>query len=448
MGITLELSNFIAHLSPATLPDEISHQAKRCLIDWLGVTLAGSADPSAGMLCAVADELRSGGRATVLGRGRESGLLGAVLTNGYMAHALGYDDTYNPARTTVHGSAPVWPVVMAIGEHRALDGARALAAFVAGFEAEVRIALAAGPAHYEAGWHVTGTVGHFGAAAAAARALELAPEAVVNALGAAGTQAAGLKGVYGSMGKALHPGKAAMDGLMAALLAANGFTTSDSILERKHGFLEVFSGDSNPTLVTAGLGERWTLADNGFKPYACGSLTHPTIEGTIQLRQQHESPADLIAAIEATVNDYVSWVTAKKEPATGLEGKFSIFHCAAVAAVDGTASVRQFTDERVNDPDVASMRARVVIVVDDALPKDAARVTLRLTDGRRLNCEIRHNKGTSAKPMSDQEIEAKFLDLASPRIGSDAAREVAAKCWRAEELPDIGAIARLCRGGA
>jgi 2-methylcitrate dehydratase PrpD len=244
----------------------------------------------------------------------------------------------------------------------------------------------------------------------------------------------------------LHPGKAAMDGLLSALLADRGFTGSDSILEAEHGFLRVLSPAPAPELVTKDLGRDWTLLDNGFKPYACGSLTHPTIEGVIHLRREHELRPGEIESIEATVNDYVSWVTAKEKPTTGLQGKFSIYHCAAVAALDGSASVRQFEDERVNDSDVIEMRRRVRIVVDDSLPKDAASVTLALIDGRRLTHEVMHNKGTAAKPMTDPEIEEKFLDLAEPRIGAHAAQEVAANCWRLEDLDDFGSIARLCRG--
>jgi 2-methylcitrate dehydratase PrpD len=444
-GATSELSGFVADLGLPDIPDDVVHQAKRCLIDWLGVTLAGSADPSVEILCATSEELGSDRTATVLGTGRETSLLVAVLCNGFAAHVLDFDDTYNPARTTVHGSAPVWPVVVALSELDRVDGRRALAAFVAGFESQVRIALAAGPSHYEAGWHVTGTVGHFGAAAAASNLLGLDAGQVANALGAAGTQAAGLKGVYGSMGKALHPGKAAMDGLLAAFLARNGFTASTSILESERGFLRVMSDDPEVEYVTIGMGEQWTLPDNGFKPYACGSLTHPTIEAVVGLREEHGLRPDRIASIRATVNEYVSWVTGKAKPTTGLEGKFSIFHSAAVAAVDGAASIRQFTDERVNDPVVMDMRGRVDIVVDDDLPKDAAAVELVLTDGSRLTSEVLHNKGTPAKPMSDDEIEAKFTELAATRIGPDAAHRLADLCWRLDELADVGEIARLAK---
>lgn len=446
MGATSELSGFVAGLDAPAIPADVVHQAKRCLIDWLGVTLAGSADPSAAILGDVSDELGSDRTATVLGTGRRTTLLLAALANGYAAHVLDYDDTYNPARTTVHGCAPVWPVVVGLSEVGQVDGRRALAAFVAGFEAQVRVALAAGPAHYEVGWHVTGTVGHFGAAAAASNLLRLDATQVANALGAAGTQAAGLKGVYGSMGKALHPGKAAMDGLLAAFLARRGFTASTSVLEHERGFLRVLSTDPEPELVTAGLGEEWTLPHNGFKPYACGSLTHPTIEAVIGLREEHRLVPEKIESIQATVSDYVSWVTGKAKPTTGLEGKFSIFHSAAVAAVDGAASIRQFTDNRVNDPVVVGMRDRVSIVVDDDLPKDAATVEIVLTDGGRLTREVLHNKGTPDKPMTDGEIEAKFTDLAVPRIGREATHRLAKMCWRLDECADVAEIAHLAQG--
>jgi 2-methylcitrate dehydratase PrpD len=445
IGATIELSTFIAQLDGSRIPDSVMHHAKRALVDWLGVTLAGSTAPSVDALRAIASYVGAGRRATVLGRGWEAGILVAVLTNGFSAHVLDYDDTYNPARTTIHGSAPVWPVIMALSEQQPVSGNEALAAFVAGFETEVRVALAAGPGHYEAGYHVTGTVGHLGAAAAAANLMQLDPVLVANALGAAGTQAAGLKSVYGSSGKPLHPGKAAMDGLLAALLAREGFTASTSILEHERGFLHVLSPSPDVGLVTKDLGNHWMLPGNGFKPYACGSLTHPTIDAIIALRARHGVDAKEIAAIEATVNNYVSWVTGRSSPTTGLEGKFSIFHCAAVAAVDGAARVRQFDDARVMAPDVVEMRKRVTIVVDDSLPKDGASVTLVLTDGRRLTCDIVHNRGTPERPLSDDELEEKFLDLATSRIGGVAAREVVQTCWGLESYRDLGSIARLCR---
>jgi 2-methylcitrate dehydratase PrpD len=445
MGVTAELAEFVAGLGSDDIPDDVQHQAKRALIDWVGVTLAGSAEPSVSLLIETARRIDRSDGATIIGTGVKSGLLNAALVNGFASHVLDFDDTYNPARTTVHGCAPVWPVVLALAERARTPGARALLAFVAGFESEVRVALSAGPAHYEAGWHVTGTVGHFGAAAAAARLLGLDGSRTAHALGAAGTQASGLKGVYGSMGKALHPGKAAMDGMLAALLAERGFDASTTILEAKHGFLNVLSPDPEPEAITRGLGEVWKLREDGFKPYACGSLMHPTIEAVIHLMESNELEPTDVVAIEATVNDYVSWVTAKPTPATGLEGRFSIFHAAAVACIDRKASVRQFTDERVKNADVATMRERVTISVDDTMGKDAASVTIRTANGEHIH-SVPHNKGTHERPMSDEEIEAKFLNLATTRISERSAREVCALCWELDQVEDVAQIVDLCAG--
>ena len=252
--------------------------------------------------------------------------------------------------------------------------------------------------------------------------------------------------VLGHSSQSRGTGSAIGGGDGAAFLAREGFTASSSILESERGFLQVLSADPEPELITSGLGEQWTLPENGFKPYACGSLTHPTIEAVIGLREAHGLGPDQIDSVLATVNKYVSWVTGNAEPTTGLEGKFSIFHSAAVAAVDGAASVRQFTDERVNDPFVGAMRDRVCILVDDDLPKDAATVELVLTDGRRLTSKVLHNKGTPAKPMTDAEIEAKFAELAAPRVGRQAAHLLAEMCWHLEEVADISEIARLAKG--
>lgn len=444
-AVTAELAAFVAGPAPATAPREVVHQAKRCLIDWLGVALAGSREPGTAVVRETAELLAPGPDAWVVGAARRVGAPFAALVNGFAAHVLDYDDTFNPGRTTVHGSAPVWPAVMAAASLRMVDGAGALAAFLAGFETEVRVALAAGAGHYDAGWHVTGTVGHIGAAAAAARVLDLSTEQVVAALGTAATQAAGMKAVYGSMGKALHPGKAAMDGVLSAALCARGFTSSETAIEGHRGFLHLFAPDPEPGRALDGIGESWTVLDNGFKAYACGSLTHPSIDAVIALRREHGILPGHIARIDLDVHDYVITTTGLAEPRTGLEGKFSIFHCAAVAAVDGAARLAQFTDERVTDPAVIAVRERVHARHDPAQAKDAANVTITLTDGTTHSWTTAHNRGTPGNPMPDDEIEAKFLDLAAPVIGP-AAKELVERCWRLDEEPDVEPIMALAAG--
>ena len=443
-GATARLARFIAGTEIEEIPDPVLHQGRRCLVDWLGVALIGSVEEGSQILARVSGELAPGGDGTVLGQQRRLAYPFAALVNGFQSHVLDYDSTYNPGRTTVHGNAPVWPAVFATGEWRHASGRDALVAFIVGWESQVRIALGAGRAHYDIGWHVTGTVGHFGAAAAAARLMRLDAEGVVRALGTAGTQAAGLKQVYGSMGKAFHPGKAAMDGLLAAALAAEGFTSTDAILEGKVGFWNVLSTGSEPSYATDDLGARWELLNDGFKVYACGSLMHPTIDAVIAMRREHDLSANDVASIEPRVHSYLSWVMAKEAPTTGLDGKFSSYHCAAVAMVDGAAGINQFTDERVNAPEVAAMRDRVKFSYDDSLAKDTAMVTLRLRDGRELTRTTGHNKGTPGNPMSDDELSAKFSDLASAVLGSARSRQILEQLWRFDDLADIADLVRLC----
>ena len=444
---TEQLARFVAQTDDSTIPDDVLHQARRCLVDWLGVAIVGATEAGSSILARVCAELAPGDSGTVLGQRVRLPFPFAALVNGFQSHVLDFDDTYNPGLTTVHGSAPVWPAVFAAGEWKRASGRAALVAFVLGWETQVRIARAAGRAHYDVGWHVTGTVGHFGAAAATASLLGLPERAVVHALGTAGTQAAGLKQVYGSMGKAFHPGKAAMDGLLAASLAAEGFTSTDSILEGKVGFWKVLSTDADGERATDRLGESWELLDDGFKAYACGSLMHPTIDAIISLRQEHQLGHDDVEAVESRVHSYLSWVMAKDRPRTGLDGKFSSYHCAAVAMVDGAAGLRQFTDERVNAPEVAAMRERIHFTFDDSLPKDAAAVTLKLNDGRVLARETTHNKGTPGNPMSDDELSAKFIDLATAVLEPEGSRRILDELWRIDELDDISALIRRCALG-
>jgi 2-methylcitrate dehydratase PrpD len=443
VGATVQLARFVSETAADTIPRAVWHQAKRCLVDWMGVTLLGSTHPGADILARVSAGIGDG-QGTVLGQRRRLPYAFAALVNGYQAHVMDFDDTYNPARTTVHGNSPVWPATFAVAEWRGASGAAAMTAFILGWETQVRIARAAGPYHYEIGWHVTGAVGHFGAAAAASRLLGLDVGRTVNALGTAGTQAAGLKQVYGSMSKAFHPGKAAFDGYLSAALAEEGFTSNDAVLEGPVGFWNVLSKDADPSFATDGLGTTWELPNDGFKAYACGSLMHGTIDSILALRREHRIDPDEVASIEPRAPALLSWVMAKENPQTGLDGKFSSTHCAAVAMVDGAAGIHQFTDERVVDPAVAAMRERVVFQYDESLPKDAATVTIRLHDGTVLTHETLHNRGTPSNPMSDDELSAKFIELASVRFGASRSRELLDRLWRFDEIDDVRELIAGC----
>jgi 2-methylcitrate dehydratase PrpD len=393
----------------------------------------------------VADRLAPGEQATVIGRPERASTAYAALVNGFASHLQDYDDTFNPGATTVHGSAPVWPVLFALSEQRPVTGALALAAFVAGFETEARVGCAAGPGHYEVGWHVTGTAGHFGAAAAAARMLELDPGRTAHALGCAGTQAAGLKEVYGSDCKALHPGKAAMDGLLSGMLAEEGFTSSQTILEGQRGFLAVLAPAPMIEPLTEGLGGLWHLAANGYKAYPSGSLTHPTIDAILALRAAHGFHADEVVSVEARVHPYAATVTGKVRPKTGLDAKFSLTHGAAVALIAARPGLAHFTDAGAMDPEITRVREVVHVVADAGLTKRAAVVTVVLADGTTITTEVADNRGTPDNPLPDSALSDKFMDVAEPALGRQRAKALLTLCWQADDLADFGALAR-CAG--
>ncbi|MEW2550034.1 MmgE/PrpD family protein [Streptomyces sp. NPDC047002] len=447
-GATARLAAFTAGLDLAALPGAVVHEAKRALVDWLAAALAGAGEPPTDALQRASRRLAPGGTATVVGRAERATAPFAALLSGFASHLQDYDDTFNPGDTTVHGSAPVWPVVFALGEQYAVSGAAALTAFVAGFETEARVGIAAGPGHYEAGWHVTGTTGHLGAAACGARLLGLTPGQTAHALGCAGTQAAGLKEVYGTDCKALHPGKAAMDGLLAAVLADEGFTSAPTIIEGPRGFLAVLAPAPTTAPLTEGLGSRWHLKANGYKAYPSGSLTHPTLDALLALRERHGFTADEVASVRARVHPYAATVTGKVRPRTGLDAKFSLTHGAAVALTAPRPALEHFTDEGAADPRTAQVAERVEVVADENIGKRGAEVSVTLRSGRVLSGTVTDNKGTPGNPMTDADLAAKFLDVAAPRLGAGPARSLLDTCWAAEDLADFGDLVRRTAGGA
>lgn len=438
---TVALAEFAAGLAYDDIPDDVRHEVARSLVDWLAVTLTGAAEPGSARLRAVARRVAPVPRATVAGTAERTTVPYAALLNGYAAHVLDFDDTYNPPRTTIHGSSVIWPVTFALSEDESIvDGRRAVAAYVAGFETTARVAAAAGPAHYEVGWHVTGTAGHVGAAATAARVLGLGAVPTVHALGTGATQAAGLKELYGSDGKALHPAKAAMDGLVSALLAREGFTATPASLEGGRGFLPVLSPDPDPAWLTEGLGSSWHLPANGHKAYASGSLTHPAVDAVLAIHARNGFAPDDVVRIVATVHPYAATVTGNPAPATKTQAKFSLQHCVAVAVHAGRLTPADFEPDVIDDPEVVRLRGLVEPVVDQGAGKRAATVEVMLADGQVLRESVRDNRGTPDNPMTDDELERKLLDIAVPVLGTGRATELAALAWRVAELDDVAAL--------
>jgi 2-methylcitrate dehydratase PrpD len=318
-------------------------------------------------------------------------------------------------------------------------------ALVLGVETECRIGNAVYPAHYDRGWHITGTAGVFGAAVAAGHLLKLTEQQMVWAIGLAAVQPVGLREMFGSMTKSFHPGRAAQNGLMAAFLASRNYTSSDAGLEAKSGWANVVSTEQKYGEITNDLGTRYEAALNSYKPFACGIVIHPAIDACIQMRKEYALSADKIERIDLRVHPLVLELTGKKAPQTGLDGKFSVYFAAAVAIVRGAAGVVEFSDQMVKDPAIVALQDRVTATIDPSIHQDQVRAVVTLKDGRRLEKYVEHAVGSVDRPMTNADLEAKFLGNAVGVLPADRARALIDLCWRAETLPSASAIADAAR---
>ena len=439
MEVTRTLARFLVNSRYEDIPQPIRHEAARALLNWLGCAIGSSHHETIECMLAALKPFAGPPQATIVGRADRMDILNAALVNGVSSHVLDFDDTH---AKTIHPSAPVLPALLAFAEYRSITGAELVHAFVLGVEAEERIGISVFPEHYAVGWHITGTAGVFGAAAAIGKLLELDEQQMCWALGIAATQSAGLREMFGSMCKSFHPGRAAQNGMTAALLASQGFTSSERAIEAPRGWAHVLSTKFEPAVITEGLGERYELAYNMYKPYACGLVVHAAIDGCIQLAKEHELTGDEIERVDLTVNPIVLELTAKREPMTGLQGKFSVFHAAAVAIIKRMAGEAQFSDDIVRAPEVVALRRRVEIAGDPAIRKLEARVRIQLRNGKLLEKHVEHALGSFERPLSDADLEEKFRGLVDGVLPAEQARRLIELCWKITELKDAGTVAR------
>lgn len=439
-GPTALLAEFVAEQDADHVPEAVLHAARRALVDHIGVTVAGSGDDATRRARQALATPDHSGPSNVIGTSVQVSAPYAAFLNAFASHVLDLDDVYNPPGTTVHGSCSVWPAILAVaGEHRT-TGRNALATFALGFEVETRVAHAAGQAHYDAGWHVTGTSGHVGAAAAAARTMGLRADQIEHAIAAGATQASGLRVMAGSDLKSMHPAKAAMDGVLAACLVQQDLTASPRALEGEFGYLAVMSSAPAPDRICADLGRAWNLLSNGHKLYPSGSLTHPMIDGLLELVTARDvSPTD-VALIRLRVSAPAARFTDLPEPTTRMQAKFSLRHCAAAAVTYRRIGTEQLDADALVRGDIADLRGRVKVVTDPALGKQDADVEIVLNSGEELSVQVRGNRGTPSAPLTDDDLGAKFRDLVVPVLGFQRAEALLSACWRVDEMPDISEI--------
>ena len=441
--VTRTLARYVLSVGYDDLPEPVRKEARRTLLNWVGCAVGGSRHETVDVAIAALAPFSGPAQASVLGRRERLDILHAALMNGISSHVFDFDDTH--LKTVIHPAGPVVSALLALAEHRPMSGRDFLTSMVMGIEAECRIGNAVYPAHYDRGWHITGTAGVFGAATACGRSLGLSEQQMVWALGLAATQPVGLREMFGTMTKSFHPGRAAQNGLTAALLASRGFTSTELALEGKSGWANVLSTSRNYAEITGNLGRRYEISLNTYKPFACGIVIHPTIDACIQLRNEHRLTADAIERIDLRVHPLVLELTGKKTPATGLESKFSVYFAAALAIVDGSAGMRDFSDANAKNPAIVALRDRVTATVDPALKEEQVRATIVLKDGRRLDKFIEHVVGSVERPMSDADLEAKFRRLAEGVLPESQTRTLIARCWEVDALPSVAELAAAAR---
>ncbi|MFN9152515.1 MAG: MmgE/PrpD family protein, partial [bacterium] len=397
--VTRILARYVVESRFESIPTATRHHATRTFVNWLGCAIGGSHHEGMDIALAALAPMAGAAQASVLGRGERLDILHAALLNGISSHMFDFDDTH--LKTVIHPAGPVCSAILALAEHRPVSGEDFVHALVLGVEVECRIGNSVYPNHYDTGWHITGTAGVMGAAAACGKLLGLNEQQMVWALGIAATQSSGLREMFGTMCKPFHPGNAAKNGLMSALLAEKNFTSSNRGIEAPRGFAHVLSTKFDPAEIIDGLGKTFEIDLNTYKPFACGIVIHPIIDACVQLRNEHGLTGDEIESVLAKVHPLVLELTGKKTPQTGLEGKFSVYHSAAAGFIYGAAGEREYSDAVVRDAKVVALRDKVTAVVDATMHEDQTLVEVKLKDGRTLSKYVEAAIGSLKRPQTD-----------------------------------------------
>jgi len=438
-GTTAALAGRLTALNWSDVTSEAATVAKQCLLDWLGVSIAARDEPLVQILLA---EFADEGEATIIGSRRRARLQDAVLINGALSHALDFDDVITAMNG--HPTVPVAPVAIGLAETMGASGREALLAFIAGVETECRVGRLLGPSHYAKGWHATATFGTFGAMAAAAKLMRLRDAQTRHAFGLAGTQAAGLKSVFGTMSKPLHAGKAAQNGLMAARLAARGFTSDTDILDSDQGFAAVESTTVNREAALADAPQGFYVCDALFKYHAACYLTHNAIEATAKLRGANGLDPAQVEAISVHVNQGHMGVCNIAEPRTGLECKFSLRMTTALAlAGEDTFQEALFSDATATRDDLVALRRRVTVIPDAKGPGSTVEIALK--GGRTLTETVDVARPVRDLAAQQAKLEHKFRHLAEPALGAAASSEIIAICRDLEAATNLTGLLALCR---
>jgi len=442
------LAEYVAEGDARTIPAPAVEAARQLIRDCVAVAAAGSGEP---VVAAVADLVAEDGAApacTVIGRALRTAPAGAALVNGTAAHAIDFDDGQQPSST--HPSATMVPAILALAEKHRASGREVVAAYLYGLETMTALGLAMNPGHYTSGWHATATIGTLGAAVASARLLRLDADRITACLGIAASQAHGLRRNFGSMVKPLHAGTAARDGLVAAQLAARGVTTGDEVLSGDKGFVALLGGDRDRLDEALGaLDHTFAASLNGLhiKQFPSCGVTHAPIATALRLRASHGIAPDDVESVACEVHPRLPGIVLTRPARTGLEAKFSLESCLALALVDGEVQMGQFTDARALAPEVRALAGRVSMAVDPSMGEPAtweAVLRIRLRSGQELRADTGQAAGKwRARRLSETELCDKFRACVRHGGIDDDAQESALRGF--SQLEDVSEVADLVR---
>ena len=436
--IARTLARFIRASQPQSTPQKVRHEAARALLNWFGCALGGCRADLLDRALAVAERLSGPREASVLGRYRRLDIANAAFINCLSVSLNAFDDTH--LVSIAHPTGPVAAGALAIAEALPISGSALLQALLLGIEIECRMGclLMEPPGDCSVAWTMTGLVGGIGTAAAVGKLLNFDEDQLVCALGIAATQAAGFREGFGTMSRDFPMAQSARSGVVGALFAAEGFTTSASALDGPKGFAHVFATTPNLPAATRDLGQHFELLNNAYKPYPCGIVIHPAIDACLDLAKGQIFTAQDIEWVTVRVHPDAIRVTGLKEPHDGLSAQVSIYHWVAAALVRRRAGLEEAADAAVSDSLISAVRSRVSVESHPIFGRDGASAEVRLTDGRILRAQVDHCRGSVLRPLSDKELEEKLLMQAQNVVPDATAQGVINLCWNVENVETVG----------
>jgi 2-methylcitrate dehydratase PrpD len=439
-GFTAKLASFIVNTNEQNIPEWAYEHAKVAFMDWLAVTFAGKDDPLVKILIDYADMVGGKKQATIIGYHMKKDVSSAALINGSASHVLDYDDTL--VSFFGHPSVTIFPSLLALSEWRGKSGKDFLTAYIIGLQVGGTIGACASLDHYMGGWHATSTLGHLASAAACARLLGLSEKQTTYALGIGGTQSSGLKRVFGTMCKPFHAGRSSQSGMLAALLAEKGFTSAEDILEGPQGFFEALKGKVNENVVTV-LGTVWDIQSLNQKYHASCHATHSPLEAALSIKKGENVKLDDIKSITVHASTLSLSAAGKNEPATGLEGKFSIPYCVANALLREETGMKAFTDEKVNDPAVRAIMKKINVINDPKMQALESLVELEVNNGKSFQSFSDILQQIPPLEVKKVLVASKFLDLCEPVLGKKKSLDLKKKIEALDTLKDMRNMAKI-----